>query len=209
MDANGADVNAGKTEGGDAATVGALGGRPRRGMYRFIRRARRPVGRAPKLHGPSPDAIRVSIPERRHELLARILADAVATGDPGRSAVEQALSAASLYGRTYGAEQRDLHRPGPLDTERALSLASACLEEFGFEPERAAPDLVVLHNCPFHPLAEQSPELVCGINQRFLAGFLDGLGAADRADAVLQPDPSTCCVRLCAAEQDLGAEPNP
>lgn len=157
----------------------------------------RGVGRAPKLYEPSPGAIRVSIPERRHEMLARILADAVLTPGPARDAQKNALDAATRHGQSYGSEQRTRLRPGRLGTERALSLAASCLEEFGFEPERAAPDLVILHNCPFHPLAEQSPELVCGINQHFLGGFLDGLGAGERTEAVLQPDPATCCVRLC------------
>ena len=35
---------------------------------------------------------------------------------------------------------------------------------------------------------------------RFLGGYLDGLGAADAATAVLQPESGSCCVRLCAAD---------
>jgi hypothetical protein len=68
----------------------------------------------------------------------------------------------------------------------------------GFEPERATSALLLLRNCPFHPLAAKAPDLVCGINHRFVGGYLDGLGAADAAAAVLQPEADTCCVRLCA-----------
>lgn len=224
------------------AALGALGDDTRRGMYAFIRRARRPVsreeaaesvgisrklaafhldklvdvgllrtrfdapgrarkvGRAPKLYEPAPDAIRVSIPERRHELLAEILAAAVAAEQPGRTARDAALDVADDRGLAFGSLERERHRPGRLGSERALSLAAASLEEFGFEPERTAPDQLLLRNCPFHPLARSSTELVCGINHRFLSGFLRGLGADGAATAVLHPDSEACCVRLCSPE---------
>ena len=62
---------------------------------------------------------------------------------------------------------------------------------------RAAPTRVLLRNCPFHPMAAQAPELVCGINHAFLGGLLDGLGT-DTVTAELQPQPGRCCVRLKA-----------
>jgi predicted ArsR family transcriptional regulator len=229
--------------------VGALGDELRRGMYGFIRRARRPVtrdeaaasvgisrklaafhldklvdvgllrtradapgrvrtvGRAPKLYEPVPDQIHVSIPERRHELLAEILADAVLTETGERTARESAFEAADRRGNALGNADRDRHRPGRLGTERTLTLAAETLEDLGFEPERAAPALLLLRNCPFHPLAAKAPDLVCGINHRFLGGYLQGLGAADAATAVLQPEAGSCCVRLCAADVS-GAGPD-
>jgi predicted ArsR family transcriptional regulator len=72
------------------------------------------------------------------------------------------------------------------------------LEQHGFEPVRAEPARVWLRNCPFQPLAARAPDLVCGINQAYLAGYLDGLGAATAA-AVLAPRPGACCVELRAA----------
>ncbi len=223
--------------------VGALGDELRRGMYAFIRRARRPVtrdeaaasvgisrklaafhldklvdvgllrtrtdapgrartvGRAPKLYEPVPDLIQVSIPERRHELLAEILADAVLTEDGEHTARNIAFEVADRRGTALGSADRDRHRPGRLGTERTLTLAAETLEALGFEPERAAPALLLLRNCPFHPLAAKAPDLVCGINHRFLGGYLRGLGAADAATAVLQPESGSCCVRLCAPEE--------
>jgi predicted ArsR family transcriptional regulator len=71
------------------------------------------------------------------------------------------------------------------------------LERHGFEPERAEPTRVWLRNCPFQPLAGQAPDLVCGINQAYLAGFLDGLDAP-AVSAVLAPRPGACCVELRA-----------
>ena len=82
-----------------------------------------------------------------------------------------------------------------LGTERGLTLACEALERFGFEPARAAPTRVFLRNCPFHPLSARAPDVVCKVNQAYLSGLLDGLGATS-AKAVPDPDPGTCCVRL-------------
>jgi predicted ArsR family transcriptional regulator len=72
------------------------------------------------------------------------------------------------------------------------------LTRHGFEPVRQAPGCVRLHSCPFHPLAATARQLVCGINQRFLTGVLDGLGAASSVSAVLEPGTGPCCVELRA-----------
>lgn len=54
-----------------------------------------------------------------------------------------------------------------------------------------------MRNCPFHPLAGRTPQLVCGINHAFLTGFLDALGAFT-VTAVLAPRAGECCVELVA-----------
>ncbi|MFE5031274.1 hypothetical protein [Streptomyces sp. NPDC056683] len=77
-------------------------------------------------------------------------------------------------------------------------------EDFGFESERAAPTLVRLRNCPFHPMAAKSAELVCSVNQAFLTGYLHGLGS-DYADAVLAPLPDPCCVEPRGKDMAGGA----
>ncbi len=231
--------------------VGALGDDLRRGMYAFIRRARRPVtrdeaaqsvgisrklaafhldklvqvgllrtrteapgrartvGRAPKLYEPVPDAIAVSIPERRHELLAQILTGAVLAEDGELTAREAALRLAATRGTDLGEAQRERRRPGRLGAERALTLAADALDALGFEPERATPALLLLRNCPFHPLAAQAPDLVCAINHSFLDGYLRGLGASETTAAVLQPEEDSCCVRLHAADSTPNPEPEP
>jgi predicted ArsR family transcriptional regulator len=68
------------------------------------------------------------------------------------------------------------------------------LEEHGFEP-RAEADDVVLVNCPFHTLARDNPDLICGMNLRLLEGVLDGVPGTGWA-ARLQPATGTCCVRM-------------
>ena len=145
----------------------------------------RRVGRTPKRYEPAEVDVQVNIPAREHTLLADILLSAVLAASDD-SAAQAALRVAGQRGRELGL------------AERALTLASGFLERSGFEPVRAAPTLVRLRNCPFHPFTDQARDLICGINQAFLAGFLDGLGAVSAA-AVLDPSPGHCCVELRAA----------
>jgi predicted ArsR family transcriptional regulator len=218
------------TESGIKA-VAALEDDLRRGMYTYIRTARRPVtrdeaaasvgisrklaafhldklvaaglldaqyqragrvGRAPKVYQPTEADISVAIPPRQHDALASILLDAVVNDEAHTAAIESA----TRRGDELGA--REQGKSGRLGVERALTLAEGVLARYGFEPDRESPTCVRLRNCPFHPLAAQAPELVCGINQAFLAGFLRGLGAST-TEAVLAPKPGECCVELRSA----------
>ena len=156
----------------------------------------RKVGRAPKVYEPSGADIRVSIPPRSHDILADILLDAMASHDPdgARDAVHRV---ARERGERIGAAERQRARPGRLGAERALTLAGEVLAGRGFEPARESPVCLRLRNCPFHPLAAEAPELVCGLNHAFLGGMLDGLGAST-VDAMRDPRPGECCVALRA-----------
>jgi predicted ArsR family transcriptional regulator len=155
----------------------------------------RKVGRAPKVYELARPGIRVSIPERQHELLAGILLDAVAAESAGENARQAGIRAARRRGQALGTAERDRLRPGRLGAERALGIAEALLAGHGFEPARPARAELELRNCPFHPLAAGAPELVCGINHAFIAGMLDGLDA-DVLDAQPCPQAGKCCVRL-------------
>jgi predicted ArsR family transcriptional regulator len=157
----------------------------------------RRAGRTPKAYEPSGADLHLSIPQREHALLAGILVDAV-SGASAEDASQAALRVAAQHGSELGADERGRMRPGRLGAERALTVACGVLERHGFEPVRAEPTRVWLRNCPFEPLAARAPDLVCGINQAFLAGFLDGLGATTTT-AVLAPRPGACCVELRAA----------
>lgn len=225
------------------AAVAALDDELRRGMYEFIRHARRPVtrdeaaaavgisrklaafhldklvdaglltarfepvggirkaGRTPKVYEPADVDIRVSIPPRQHDLLADILLEAVLTEGESETAWQAALRTARERGHQLGAAERERIRPGKLGVERALTHAETVLTQYGFEPSRQSPGCVRLLNCPFHPLAAQSPDLACGINHAFLAGFLAGLHAP-AVEATLAPRAGECCVQLHQAAQD-------
>lgn len=219
------------------SAVAALDDALRRGMYAYIRTARRPVtrdeaaasvgisrklaafhldklvdagllraryeavggirkvGRAPKVYEPTETDIRVTIPERRHEVLADILMDAVLTESEGENARQAAVRVARRRGEEIGAEERARTKPGRLGAERALTLLEGLLARHGFEPGRESPTCMRLRNCPFHPLAARAPELVCGVNLALLDGVLAGLEAT-KVRAVLAPRQGECCVEL-------------
>jgi predicted ArsR family transcriptional regulator len=67
-------------------------------------------------------------------------------------------------------------------------------ERYGFEPCREG-DAVVLANCPFHALAREHTDTVCGMNLHLLRGMLHGLREST-LEARLTPTPDRCCVRL-------------
>ena len=73
------------------------------------------------------------------------------------------------------------------------------LRRTGFEPEVLDDGVAVLHNCPFHQLAEQHTDLICGMNLCLVDGLLgqvEGTGWETR----LEPHGESCCVRLRPVE---------
>jgi predicted ArsR family transcriptional regulator len=159
---------------------------------------RRRVGRAPKRYSPSEIELSLLLPERRYDLMCEILLEALGaeTGlasGPARSASEAALAVARQRGLELGARARaarGLGRPGP---ERTLAAAQGILDEVGYETLEEDCGGLVLRNCPFHPVVQRAPELVCAINAAFVEGVLRGLGN-DTVRATLEPEEGRCCV---------------
>lgn len=205
------------------AALAVLGDESRRRLLEFVRRARRPVtreeasaelgisrklaafhldklvasgllqsrhggpgprrvGRAPKVYEPTPHTVTISLPPRRNELLASLLAEAVTSHRPRENARDAAVRVARARGEAMGAEAHGAD-------------ISVLLESLGFEPAAAGTGRTVLNNCPFHPVAAQAPDLVCGMNHAFLCGYLAGAGRRDTV-AVLAPRAGMCCVEL-------------
>ncbi|MGW7256566.1 helix-turn-helix transcriptional regulator [Streptomyces sp. NPDC054834] len=161
----------------------------------------RKVGRQPKVYEPTDAQITVNIPDRRHELLADLLLDAVLTEGADENATQAAIRTAEQRGREMGETAREETRPGRLGPERGLTVCERLLDEYGYEPVRETPTQLRLRNCPFHPLAAKAPDLVCGMNQAFLSGYLGGLEISG-VQAVLAPEPGECCVRLRPSDPD-------
>lgn len=155
----------------------------------------RRVGRAPKVYEPSREPVSVHVPERQPDLLASVLAEAV--GAAGHDGVRQAMRAARDRGHSIGCEARSRARAGRLGPERSRALMVDVLAERGFEPAVDA-GVVVLRNCPFHPLATEATELVCGMNREFVCGLAEGLAADAHLEAVLAPHEQRCCVEVRA-----------
>lgn len=162
--------------------------------FRFLQAAEARVGRPPKMYAPADAEFTVSIPARRPDLLADILAHAVAAEDEQASVHAAAMRVAHQRG-VAATSATPRSRGGRIGAERALRLAEDALADNGFEPYRVRPTCIRLRNCPFHPLARDLPELVCQLNHAFVGGMLDGLGS-ETVGAVLSPAAGECCVEL-------------
>ena len=146
---------------------------------------RRPAGRAgpgagrpAKLYQQAERELAVSVPPREYELLARLLAEAAESDTTGR--VRSTLNGvARSVGRRAG-------------TETGGDLAGA-LRGCGYQPHATPDGGIELRNCPFHRLAQEHRDLVCGLNLALIDGLISG-SARPRARAVLSPAPGRCCV---------------
>jgi predicted ArsR family transcriptional regulator len=153
------------------------------------------AGRPAKLYTRADREFTVTVPPRSYELAARLLVQAVEADTSGqsRAALEQAARRLGVEaGRGYQADEasrdearNDAHGD---DVEGALTRQ-------GYEPCRGGGEVIRLRNCPFHQLAEQHREVVCGMNLTLIEGLVEGLGADDW-HPVLDPRPGYCCVAL-------------
>ncbi|MEV5329757.1 helix-turn-helix domain-containing protein [Nonomuraea sp. NPDC052634] len=165
------------------------------------------AGRPAKLYRRARAQIAVSLPDRRYETAALLLADALQeaeeSGEPPRTVLDRR---ARELGRELGRRERSadtraahpdvappLEEPGREARTSHTGIVQT-LEVLGFEP-RPSDGTIALGNCPFQSLAERHAALVCGMNLSLLTGLLEGLNATD-VTARLAPAPGQCCVRL-------------
>ena len=154
------------------------------------------AGRPAKLYTRSGREFAVTVPPREYELAARLLVQAVASDLSGRSRAALAHAA-----RRLGAELGSRFRTGSQKARRARHHRTADLEtallEHGYEPQRGDDGVLRLRNCPFHQLAAQYRDIVCGMNLGLIEGMVAGL-EADGLRPVLDPQPGHCCVKIGA-----------
>lgn len=138
------------------------------------------AGRPAKHYQRSDREFAVSVPPRDYRLAAELLARAAESDATG--SVQQALDrAAAELGRELAAVDDELS-PGDLLEHLARQ---------GFEPYSDG-DVIRLRNCPFHRLAQEHTELVCGMNLALLAAVAEATDASFSAS--LDPAPERCCV---------------
>lgn len=146
------------------------------------------AGRPAKLYRRTSHDIAVSLPGREYELAGRLMADAIAASTKSGSSVMDELNAAAtkhgrFIGRTARAADADV---------KALDLARDALAAHGYEPHQdTEADGLVLANCPFHSLADEHTELVCGMNLALIGGLADEVSGLACS---LEPGPDRCCV---------------
>src|SRR5690606_27932461 len=118
-----------------------------------------------------------SVPPRNYALLADLLAGAAAADSTGT--VAAAFSAAAA--------------DAGVNAAREVSDLLTALDGLGYEPAVAADGEISLRNCPFHAIAQEHTELVCGMNEALIRGVLTGAGD-DPGRARLEPREGRCCV---------------
>jgi predicted ArsR family transcriptional regulator len=173
------------------------------------------AGRPAKMYARSDREFAVTVPPREYELAARLLVQAVEADPSDRSRTALAEAA-----RRLGTELGSAFRPSPAERDAGGRDAAGpeaggrdaagpeaagpeagerdvkgVLTRQGYEPCGGADGVIRLRNCPFHQLAEQHRELVCGMNLALVEGLVEGLGA-DGWHPALDPRPGQCCVAI-------------
>ncbi|KUI40789.1 ArsR family transcriptional regulator [Mycobacterium sp. GA-1199] len=141
------------------------------------------AGRPAKLYTRTADEIVVSVPPRDYLLLARLLVASIEQDAGG--AVRSALGAAA----------RETGRRAAIDAEGDMV---AALRDCGYLPQSDTEGCITLRNCPFHSVAKDHLEVVCGLNLQLVEGVIDG-SSAPGARAELSPRQGRCCVLVHGA----------
>lgn len=155
------------------------------------------AGRPAKLYRRARREFGVSLPPRRYDLAGRLLAEAADSARTGGDDIDTALAnAARGEGRRLAREVREKLRGITGRTRSARrSAAVDALRRLGYEPVVCEDGSVALRNCPFHHLADEHTELICGMNLCLLDAAVDELGHTGLR-AELDPEEGLCCVKL-------------
>ena len=148
------------------------------------------------------DRSAVQPPHDGYRLLATVLAGLIAQTDGGAAASEHA-------GWAWG--HALVHRPEQhpdVDEEQGIAHVVDLLAEQGFEPS-AEGRRIEMHRCPFHDLAETTPEVVCAVHRGLISGALAGLGQKLAVDQLqVFPRPDVCIAQLAPAETASKGSPS-
>ena len=130
------------------------------------------------------------MPAREYELAARLLVDAVESDRSGHS--QAALGDAA---KQLGTELGEAFRGSDASGGPARRDLETLLSEHGFEPGPGQDGIIRLRNCPFHHLAQQHRDVICGMNLALIEGLVAGLRLRELHPA-LDPKPGHCCVAI-------------
>jgi predicted ArsR family transcriptional regulator len=140
------------------------------------------AGRPAKFYRrPKGSELTVSLPPRRYDLAAELLARGVEASGPAAARV---LEEARERGHALAVAQRD-GTGGPDDL---IDLLAAN----GYEPTTESDGTIRLRNCPFHALVTEHRDLTCSMNLALLGSMAAGSGA--RVEPVADPCEGYCCV---------------
>jgi predicted ArsR family transcriptional regulator len=149
------------------------------------------AGRPAKFYRRSAGEVDLSIPPRRYDRAAELMASALQRL-AGRSGIEALVRVARERGVRVGVDAR---RPAGRRTGRRPSLRGLIdvLDNAGYEPDVVTEGTVCLRNCPYKLLVEDHRDLLCGMNLAWAEGVVDGLGVQG-VTVALAPEPGRCCV---------------
>ncbi|HET6746016.1 MAG TPA: helix-turn-helix domain-containing protein [Candidatus Limnocylindria bacterium] len=148
------------------------------------------AGRPAKLYRAAARELRVTLPQRRYEVAAELMAATIGQPSGGLETLEDV---AHRYGSTLGSEARRRAGPRAGAAKRRTAVASV-LRDAGYQPVVRDGEVRLL-NCPFHELAQRHRDVTCNMNLAMLRGILAGAGLPEGA-ARLDPQPGTCCVAI-------------
>ncbi|PZS12901.1 MAG: transcriptional regulator [Pseudonocardiales bacterium] len=154
------------------------------------------AGRPAKLYRRADRDFAVSLPGRRYDLAARVMAQAITTASATGAPLRDALAdAARETGQGLGRQARHTLGARP-SRAAAIKAITQMLESNGYEPRRDG-TAITLANCPFHSLSQDYTELVCGMNLDLIEGLVQAVDTSGLRPA-LTPAPNQCCVSLAA-----------
>jgi predicted ArsR family transcriptional regulator len=156
------------------------------------------AGRPAKLYHRSATEVEVTLPPRAYLLAARLMAEAIErAGRSARPVAGELEDVARELGRRMG-EEAEGRAGARASRAKVRSALVDVLREHAYEP-RWVDDDVVLANCPFHGLAQQSTDLVCGTNLHVMEGVRSVLNLPiGELVPQLDPQPGRCCVTFCS-----------
>lgn len=151
------------------------------------------VGRPQHRYAIAADAPSLGFEPPTMPLLARM---ALAMG----ARLQASADDAEAVGRAEGSARAKPYRSAPSTLEALVS----DLDRLGFDPlvtdSDDGPDsaVVAFANCPFAELAEQHPELVCGMHRGLVEGFVSEMGDADVSEFCTLTNRTPCRVTVAS-----------
>lgn len=139
-----------------------------------------------------------------YQLLAEILASRL--DDTSLEPQEASAAAGRAWGRDWAQAQRS-GAAGPPDAGQATGHALVLLDDLGFDPRSVDADRTIeLHRCPFLQIAQNHPEVACGVHLGLLQGVLTALDAPVQATS-LDPfvAPGLCLAHLGPVDEPARA----
>lgn len=151
---------------------------------------------------------------RSYMMLASVLAEAMAQGDPDAEDAGRRWALANAATLVGSSVVEQAATPGVSWLAKVGAVVDV-LDQWGYHPSVTLEDegrvaTVCLKNCPLAELARTNPTIACGVHRGVIAGTLQALNATDssvRLDAFVEPD--LCIARISEHGPREGADPTP